>query len=378
MKPMRALFADSPSSPTPPATTPTAGGDSLAESGSAVASPRQRAASSGTLTTASASASASAATTTTPTGTENLVVGVFANFEDIHRLHVAFLADLQRRVSGWTETSPIAQAFLDMSLRLDVYVPFAANYDGAIALLEKARKTNEKFRQFLAATTDIKRLKKLDLFGFLIQPIQRLPRYVMLLKDLLKYTWEAHPDRLALSEALNRMQKATAFLNEAKRREEALRHTRSVIQRFSEPAQLQDILNSGDVVCLFEGPLAAVQISPKGPSLGDAPVVAKRYLLLFSDQLVLTQRTRRTMTDKVLKLASAAAAAKPRAFTDATPIPLRDLVASAIDFDDKRVAQLCGFAVVTERTVYRFFAKTDAERNQWIAQINAARSGQST
>jgi hypothetical protein len=37
-------------------------------------------------------------------------------------------------------------------------------------------------------------LKGSDLVSFLVKPVQRLPKYVLLYKDLLKHTDKDHPD----------------------------------------------------------------------------------------------------------------------------------------------------------------------------------------
>jgi hypothetical protein len=37
-------------------------------------------------------------------------------------------------------------------------------------------------------------MKGMDIEDFLVKPIQRLPKYVLLFKDLLKNTDEDHPD----------------------------------------------------------------------------------------------------------------------------------------------------------------------------------------
>lgn len=37
-------------------------------------------------------------------------------------------------------------------------------------------------------------LKGLDIESYLIKPVQRLPKYVLLYKDLLKHTDKNHPD----------------------------------------------------------------------------------------------------------------------------------------------------------------------------------------
>jgi hypothetical protein len=48
-------------------------------------------------------------------------------------------------------------------------------------------------------------------------PVQRLPRYVMLLQDLLKHTSTARPDYMALQQALEAMRDLTTTINSHKR-----------------------------------------------------------------------------------------------------------------------------------------------------------------
>lgn len=52
---------------------------------------------------------------------------------------------------------------------------------------------------------DIKRsnvLRGMNLEDFLVKPVQRLPKYVLLLKDLLKHTDLDHPDFLNIKNSL--------------------------------------------------------------------------------------------------------------------------------------------------------------------------------
>ena len=43
---------------------------------------------------------------------------------------------------------------------------------------------------------------KLNLESFLIMPVQRMPRYILLMRDMLKYTHAHHPDKVLLEKAL--------------------------------------------------------------------------------------------------------------------------------------------------------------------------------
>jgi hypothetical protein len=53
----------------------------------------------------------------------------------------------------------------------------------------------------------------LDLMSYLITPVQRVPRYVLLLTDLLRNTPESHPDFNKLSEALEMVKAVGQSIN---------------------------------------------------------------------------------------------------------------------------------------------------------------------
>eukprot|EP01095_Lingulamoeba_sp_RSL-Kostka_P017853 TRINITY_DN9529_c0_g2_i1.p1 TRINITY_DN9529_c0_g2~~TRINITY_DN9529_c0_g2_i1.p1 ORF type:complete len:247 (+),score=57.52 TRINITY_DN9529_c0_g2_i1:3-743(+) len=84
------------------------------------------------------------------------------------------------------------------------------------------RKNNKKFASFLKKLEKDRSLKNLSLESFLIMPVQRVPRYVMLLTDLLKNTWNDHPDHEDLKQALAKMKETGDFINESKRDSESI------------------------------------------------------------------------------------------------------------------------------------------------------------
>jgi len=58
--------------------------------------------------------------------------------------------------------------------------------------------------------------------NYLITPIQRLPRYVMLLQELLKFTLEKDADFAELSEAIKKLMIVANYVNDKKREVENL------------------------------------------------------------------------------------------------------------------------------------------------------------
>jgi hypothetical protein len=64
----------------------------------------------------------------------------------------------------------------------------------------------------------------LGLNAYLIKPVQRVCKYPLLLKELLKYTPESHIDFSDLTEACEAMQKGCLKLNERKREIDNMSH----------------------------------------------------------------------------------------------------------------------------------------------------------
>ena len=51
----------------------------------------------------------------------------------------------------------------------------------------------------------------------IIKPVQRIPRYMLFIKDILKHTSQAHPDHAHLEDALEELTALADRVNEAER-----------------------------------------------------------------------------------------------------------------------------------------------------------------
>jgi hypothetical protein len=60
-----------------------------------------------------------------------------------------------------------------------------------------------------------------SLDSFLIMPVQRIPRYILLLSELKKHTPSDHPDYPKITEAWTSMQEVANYVNEKKRESES-------------------------------------------------------------------------------------------------------------------------------------------------------------
>lgn len=66
------------------------------------------------------------------------------------------------------------------------------------------------------------RCNGLSLASFLIMPVQRIPRYSLLLQDMVKHTWTSHPDFQDLKEAAQKLKECAVALNLKKEESENL------------------------------------------------------------------------------------------------------------------------------------------------------------
>ncbi|XP_065826419.1 FYVE, RhoGEF and PH domain-containing protein 3-like [Oscarella lobularis] len=125
---------------------------------------------------------------------------------------------LRERIGVWDEDeTKLGDVFLKLAPLLKLISSFAVGYTSANQLYTKLRSTNEKFLSFLCANEE---KSGIGLMGLLICPIQRVPRYALLLKECVTHTDEDHPDYNNLQSALAEVQKIASDINENIRRVE--------------------------------------------------------------------------------------------------------------------------------------------------------------
>jgi len=103
-----------------------------------------------------------------------------------------------------------------------VEASYVANYSTALEALTQLRKSNPAFASFLQRQEAKKKCKGQKLESFLIMPVQRLPRYRLLLEDLVRHTAEGHPDLRSLGDAVETVKAVLVVVNDASREAEAL------------------------------------------------------------------------------------------------------------------------------------------------------------
>jgi hypothetical protein len=173
---------------------------------------------------------------------------IFSNIEFILSLNTELLMKLRARIQAWSPTQVVGDIMIEAAPSLrHTYTQYVNNYDQALKTLNWCLQKENSFAFFLESkeqaslqqqmsqlvsnqrsspTITANNTKNtqpyLSLPAFLIMPVQRLPKYELLLQELLKYTPKEHPDYNLLQRALQQIKETTNFVNENKRNAENL------------------------------------------------------------------------------------------------------------------------------------------------------------
>ncbi|ELR23343.1 RhoGEF domain containing protein [Acanthamoeba castellanii str. Neff] len=154
--------------------------------------------------------------------TKEDIIHLFANVEVLVKVNQELLDGLERRTEEWDPNSCIGDFFLRLASFFKLYTVYCKNYELAVQTMVRC-KENPHFAEFLQEREFTPEAKGLDLGAFLIMPIQRIPRYVLLLKDFLKYTPKRHPDYADINKALAEFQEVAVHVNDSMRRADEIK-----------------------------------------------------------------------------------------------------------------------------------------------------------
>ena len=138
---------------------------------------------------------------------------LFSNLSAILSFHLLLQADLAS-----TPADHVGEVFLKYADYLKMYTVYVSNYSQCLALVSKLSMQKD-FARFLSTQRNGRNSGGLDLMSYLIQPIQRIPRYEMLLTQLVKFAPYASAGQ-SLSSALTKIHGIALLVNERKREAE--------------------------------------------------------------------------------------------------------------------------------------------------------------
>lgn len=147
--------------------------------------------------------------------TSSQIESLFGKFDKILEFSQSILKDMENRLSKWPSCQLFGDILVERSQDMLIYADYINNYDNAMATYATLH-NNPKFNEFERKCVE-KTKVRMDTPSFLIMPIQRLPRYQLLLRELVKYTDKDHVDYNNLIDANDAVTKINVEINKRKR-----------------------------------------------------------------------------------------------------------------------------------------------------------------
>ncbi|KAG2387726.1 hypothetical protein C9374_001320 [Naegleria lovaniensis] len=156
--------------------------------------------------------------------TEDELDILFLNINQILQCNQVLLQKLNDQVSdhqqGKTSCVKFGIVFKEMAVWFKLYTDYINNHELATTTHDNLMEKKKKFAAFMEKQQNNPKCKNLPLAAYLIQPVQRIPRYRLLLADVIKLTPEDHVDYEDLQKGYQAILDIADWVNERKRENE--------------------------------------------------------------------------------------------------------------------------------------------------------------
>jgi len=273
--------------------------------------------------------------------TADEIQALFSSLELIRDFNRTLLKDLECRIENWHAQQCIGDVFLTLAPFLKMYSQYCANFNRATETIIALRQNNREFVRFEQSHP----LPLYRIESYLILPVQRIPRYFMLLEDILRHTPPDHPDHSNLQSAVAMTKNIADHVNE---------HMRT-LEHIDRVYRVDLALRGGckDLVqphrrWIAEGEMARIRTSLREMISYSMPV----RLYLFNDLLVVSEKER--------KLTGG--------YNFSFMVPLMEIFA----LDDEGEAER--FKIVSLQGTALFVCKSEQEKWEWLERISRTTS----
>ncbi|XP_061591824.1 faciogenital dysplasia isoform X1 [Cololabis saira] len=207
---------------------------------------------------------------------QDVITGIFSNISSIYCFHDKFLLpELKTRITGeWDSNPRIGDILQKLAPFMKMYGEYVKNFDRAMDLVNTWTQRSSQFKSV------VQNIQKQDVCGNLtlqhhmLEPVQRIPRYELLLKDYLKKLPDDALDRKDTEKALELISTAANHSNAAIRKMEKMHKLLEVYERLGGE---EDIVNPANEL-IKEGHIK--KMSAKNGTAQD------RYLYLFNNMVL--------------------------------------------------------------------------------------------
>eukprot|EP00002_Diphylleia_rotans_P037979 TRINITY_DN8568_c0_g2_i1.p1 TRINITY_DN8568_c0_g2~~TRINITY_DN8568_c0_g2_i1.p1 ORF type:complete len:601 (+),score=105.30 TRINITY_DN8568_c0_g2_i1:173-1975(+) len=258
---------------------------------------------------------------------------IFSYITQILNVNETLLKELHNKILVWNNETTLSDVMQYLIPFLKMYTNYCAGFDDAVKKMAELEKQNSRFAQFLLDIKSKPGANGLDLRSFLILPVQRIPRYTLLLQDFIKHTEETHADYDGLVKALIQVKEVASKVNDAIKEQENRNRILDIHSKFNGELQLVDPHRR----FILEGSL--VKVCRKDDR--------RRHFYLFNDLLIYGQRN----SDGTMKLSQ--------------KIGMHELSVT-----DDTSEEYHGFVINSSKKSFVAKADTLSEKETWIKSIN--------
>jgi FYVE/RhoGEF/PH domain-containing protein 5/6 len=136
--------------------------------------------------------------------------GQFGCLEEIAHIHYQFVEEMA--LAPYDSVGSLMNVFCR---KLTLYQPYLLIFEGSLRKRAKLLLKNRRFNDLVEAAKINPACENLTLESFLVGPVQRIPRYKLLLDELRKHTPEDHPDYNNIVVACETIKEVATENNEA-------------------------------------------------------------------------------------------------------------------------------------------------------------------
>ena len=192
---------------------------------------------------------------------------LFENIETLYNVNAELLKELKQ------DPENVAPAFCKLAPFFKLYSVYAYNYKRALILLQQIQENDPKTSEFIANQETRPEVSN-KLSSLLIAPIQRVPRYKLLLKEVLKHTSPKEKEYNILQASLAQIENVAIHINTLV---EEYEDTQKLLELQKHIVSPVNLVKPGRKL-LRQGPL--MKVSRRGNSS------FRRHFVLLSDTLL--------------------------------------------------------------------------------------------
>ncbi|XP_047431850.1 FYVE, RhoGEF and PH domain-containing protein 4-like isoform X2 [Mugil cephalus] len=204
----------------------------------------------------------------------DVIKNIFSNISSIYSFHSQFvLPDLENCICHWTESPGLGKVLVQHAPFLRMYADYIRNFDQAMELVRTWTERSSAFRNIIQDIQSQEVCGNLTLQHHMLEPVQRVPRYEMLLKDYLNKLPQENPDYEPAQKSLQAISMAATHSNSAIHQAENLKRLLEIHQMVGD----EEVVNPTNEF-LREGRL--LKLAARNTS------AMERHLFLFNNFLL--------------------------------------------------------------------------------------------